>query len=88
MGAAETLGGAVEHELGGANRIGKDVRIPETHDAPADAFEIFGARCVVVLPIEMLAPVEFDSEFCLAAGKVDNAISHYQLPRESWPVAR
>lgn len=88
MGAAEALGGAAQQKLRRANRIGKDVRIPETHDAPADAFEIFGARCVVVLPIEMLAPVEFDSEFGLAAGKVDNVISHYQLPRESWPVAR
>ncbi len=88
MGAAEALGGAVQHKLGGANWIGYDIRVPEAQNPPADAFKIFGAGTVIALLIEVLAAVEFDSEFGFAAGDVDNIMANNKLPREGRPITR
>lgn len=88
MGAAEALGDAVQHKLCCAFRVGNNLRIPETHDPPANAFQMFGSRGIIALLIEMLAAVEFDREFGLAAGEVDDVVSCDELPCECRSVAR
>ena len=88
MGAAEALGGAVEHKLGGAFGIAHDVGIPEPNHLPAGTFQIGGALGIVILLIEMLAAVEFDREFRFATREVDDVSPDDQLPCERRPISR
>ena len=87
VGAAETLGGGVQNQPNAAVGVRQDVRVPETKNAPALAFQISIplriARTFCVLPA-----VDLYNELRLSAREVGDVWAHWQLARELGTVAR
>ena len=88
MGAAEALGGSDQDRLGDAIGIVIDLAVPESDDAPALAFEKSATPVVIAHGLQVLRTVELDAQPRLAAGKVENVRSDYELAGEARPVTR
>jgi hypothetical protein len=73
--------------LSGTFRVGQNVAVPETDDAPAKALQHGCALRIIVDLIVMLAAVEFDYQFRRSAGEIDNIVFHHQLACEGWAIA-
>jgi hypothetical protein len=88
VGTAEALGGFRQNILGGALRVRQHVRVPQPHNPPTLALQIFRPPLVRRRLLEMLATIELDPKPRLATSKIDNERRHHQLPRKGGPVTR
>ena len=69
MGTAEALGGFQQDRFRDAVGIFANLAVPEPDDGPAFGLQELRAPGIPI-GIQVLAPIQFDGQACLAAGQV------------------
>ena len=75
----------LKNVLRGAVRILDYFIVPEADNAPAFPFEIGRSLGIIDCGIDVLTAVDFDTEPCCPACKIENIRVDDKLPSEAWP---